>query len=59
VPASADVAGALAVEVAVDVVGQARDRHESTADVFLTETANVTLPPGSWIEAGVACLGDP
>ena len=27
---------------------------ESTADVFLTETANVAVPPGSWIEIGVA-----
>ena len=27
---------------------------ESTIDVFLTETAKVTVPPGSWIEVGVA-----
>ena len=27
---------------------------ESTADVFLTETENVTVPPGSWIEVGLA-----
>ena len=31
---------------------------ESTADVFLTETANVTVPPGSWIEAGFAVFVD-
>ena len=29
---------------------------ESTADVFFTETAKVTVPPGSWIEVGVADL---
>ena len=27
---------------------------ESTADVFLTETENVAVPPGSWIEIGLA-----
>ena len=27
---------------------------ESTADVFFTVTAKVTVPPGSWIETGPA-----
>ena len=27
---------------------------ESTADVFFTETENVAVPPGSWIEDGLA-----
>ena len=49
-----NVAAALAVQVAVDVVVRLVIVTESTADVFLTVTEKEALPPGSGSEVGSA-----
>ena len=48
------VAGALAVEVAVNVVGEARDRDRVDRRGVLDLDVEVAVPPGSGSEVGVA-----